>query len=106
MQRVMDLTAGQGVDVAIEAVGVPATFDICQAILAPGSGVARRTGRFPQLVDSRSSVNRVLSAGSPRFRDLRSSRGARTCIDVVVVLYAIDALGLDPKRAKSLSQDR
>ena len=36
----MDLTAGQGVDVAIEAVGVPATFDICQAILAPGGRLA------------------------------------------------------------------
>jgi alcohol dehydrogenase len=39
-QRVMDLTAGHGVDVAIEAVGVPATFDICQAILAPGGRLA------------------------------------------------------------------
>jgi alcohol dehydrogenase len=38
--RVMALTAGQGVDVAIEAVGVPATFDICQAILAPGGRLA------------------------------------------------------------------
>ena len=36
----MDLTAGHGVDVAIEAVGVPATFDICQAILAPGGRLA------------------------------------------------------------------
>jgi hypothetical protein len=27
---------GRRVDVTIEAVGVPATFDICQAILAPG----------------------------------------------------------------------
>src|SRR5450759_759716 len=35
-QRVMELTAGAGVDVAIEAVGLPATFDICQAIVAPG----------------------------------------------------------------------
>jgi threonine dehydrogenase-like Zn-dependent dehydrogenase len=40
VQRVMGLTAGQGVDVAIEAVGVPATFDICQAILAPGGRLA------------------------------------------------------------------
>jgi alcohol dehydrogenase len=40
VQRILDLTAGQGVDVAIEAVGVPATFDICQAILAPGGRLA------------------------------------------------------------------
>ena len=40
VERVMDMTAGLGVDVAIEAVGVPATFDICQAILAPGGRLA------------------------------------------------------------------
>ena len=38
--KVMELTAGSGVDVAIEAVGVPATFDICQAIIAPGGHLA------------------------------------------------------------------
>ena len=32
----MALTAGAGVDVAIEAVGIPATFDICQSIVAAG----------------------------------------------------------------------
>jgi len=40
VQRVMDLTRGAGVDVAIEAVGVPATFDVCQAIVAAGGHVA------------------------------------------------------------------
>jgi alcohol dehydrogenase len=38
--RVLELTGGNGVDVAIEAVGVPATFDICQAIIAPGGHLA------------------------------------------------------------------
>jgi alcohol dehydrogenase len=36
----MKLTEGAGVDVAIEAVGIPATFDICQAIVAPGGRIA------------------------------------------------------------------
>jgi len=40
VEKVMALTAGKGVDVAIEAVGVPATFDICQSILAPGGHLA------------------------------------------------------------------
>jgi alcohol dehydrogenase len=40
VECVMRLTGGAGVDVAIEAVGVPATFDICQAILAPGGRLA------------------------------------------------------------------
>jgi alcohol dehydrogenase len=39
-QQVLDLTEGAGVDVAIEAVGVPATFDICQAIVAAGGHIA------------------------------------------------------------------
>jgi alcohol dehydrogenase len=39
-QHVLDLTEGAGVDVAIEAVGVPATFDICQAIVAAGGRIA------------------------------------------------------------------
>src|ERR1700694_4360834 len=39
-QKVLDLTEGAGVDVAIEAVGVPATFDICQAIVAAGGHIA------------------------------------------------------------------
>lgn len=40
IQQVMDLTDGVGVDVAIEAVGYPVTFDICQSILAPGGHLA------------------------------------------------------------------
>jgi alcohol dehydrogenase len=39
-EHVLQLMEGAGVDVAIEAVGVPATFDICQAILAPGGRLA------------------------------------------------------------------
>jgi alcohol dehydrogenase len=38
--RVMELTEGAGVDVAIEAVGIPATFAICQAIVAAGGRIA------------------------------------------------------------------
>jgi alcohol dehydrogenase len=40
VERVMALTGGEGVDVAVEAVGMPATFDICQSILAPGGRLA------------------------------------------------------------------
>ena len=38
--QVMERTEGAGVDVAIEAVGLPATFAICQAIVAPGGRIA------------------------------------------------------------------
>jgi alcohol dehydrogenase len=40
VQRVLDLTEGAGVDVVIEAVGIPATFNICQAIVAAGGRIA------------------------------------------------------------------
>jgi len=37
---VQSLTNGLGVDVAIEAVGVPATFELCTALVRPGGRVA------------------------------------------------------------------
>ena len=40
VERIMALTKQAGVDVAIEAVGIPATFDICQSIIAPGGRIA------------------------------------------------------------------
>lgn len=39
-EQVMALTDGQGVDVAIEAVGIPATFIMCTDIVRPGGNVA------------------------------------------------------------------
>jgi alcohol dehydrogenase len=39
-QHVMELTEGAGVDVAIEAVGLPETFAICQNIVAAGGHIA------------------------------------------------------------------
>ena len=38
--RVMELTDGKGVDVAIEAVGVPATFELCTELIRAGGHVA------------------------------------------------------------------
>jgi alcohol dehydrogenase len=37
---VMKLTGNVGVDTAIEAVGVPATFELCEQIIAPGGRIA------------------------------------------------------------------
>ena len=38
--RVMELTDGLGADVAIEAVGVPETFELCTELIRPGGRVA------------------------------------------------------------------
>ena len=40
VERILSMTGGKGVDVAIEAVGIPETFDYCQRIVAPGGHIA------------------------------------------------------------------
>lgn len=40
VEQIMALTRNRGVDVAIEAVGVPSTFDVCQSIVAAGGHIA------------------------------------------------------------------
>jgi alcohol dehydrogenase len=40
VEAVMKMTGGRGVDTAIEAVGVPATFELCEKIIAPGGVIA------------------------------------------------------------------
>ena len=40
VDAVKALTAGRGVDVAVEAVGIPATFEMCQDIVAAGGFIA------------------------------------------------------------------
>jgi alcohol dehydrogenase len=40
IEKIKALTNGRGVDTAIEAVGVPATFELCTAIIGPGGTVA------------------------------------------------------------------
>jgi alcohol dehydrogenase len=39
-ETVMKMTSGRGVDTAIEAVGVPGSFQTCQDIIAPGGHIA------------------------------------------------------------------
>ena len=39
-EAVMKLTGGRGVDTAIEAVGIPATFELCEKMVGPGGTIA------------------------------------------------------------------
>jgi len=45
-----EIVGEEGVDVAIEAVGIPATWDICQKIVKPGGNIAN-VGVHGQKVD-------------------------------------------------------
>jgi alcohol dehydrogenase len=40
VEAVMKMTGAQGVETAIEAVGIPATFELCEKIVAPGGTIA------------------------------------------------------------------
>jgi alcohol dehydrogenase len=39
-EAIMKMTQGRGADTAIEAVGIPATFELCEQIVAPGGVIA------------------------------------------------------------------
>ncbi len=40
IEAIRAITGGRGVDAAIEAVGIPATFELCEEIVAPGGVIA------------------------------------------------------------------
>ena len=40
LEKIMNLTEKKGVNVAIEAVGIPATFELCESIIGPGGHIA------------------------------------------------------------------
>ncbi len=50
LESIMKMTNQRGVDTAIEAVGIPATFELCQQIVAPG-GVIANIGVHGKKVD-------------------------------------------------------
>jgi D-arabinose 1-dehydrogenase-like Zn-dependent alcohol dehydrogenase len=42
LDKVLKLTDWRGVNTAIEAVGIPATFELCEKLVAPGGAIAHR----------------------------------------------------------------
>jgi alcohol dehydrogenase len=40
VEKIIKLTDGRGVDCAIEAVGIPASFELCEEIVGPGGAIA------------------------------------------------------------------
>ena len=50
IETVMQMTGKRGVDTAIEAVGIPATFELCEKLIAPG-GIVANIGVHGKKVD-------------------------------------------------------
>ena len=72
-EEVMKLTDGRGVDTAIEAVGMPATFNICEDIVAPGGTIAN-IGVHGSKVDLHLEKLWIATSRSPRASSTRSRR--------------------------------
>lgn len=77
--RIMELTDGHGADVAIEAVGIPETFELCTQLVRPGGRVANVgvhgrpvTLRLDELWISNISITTGLVNGTtvPKLLDL------------------------------------
>lgn len=84
---VMELTGGEGVDVAVEAVGVPATFELCTELIRPGGRVAN-VG-----VHGKSATLRLEELW---IRDVTVTTGLVDTVTTPMLLRLIEGGKLDP----------
>ena len=87
--QVLKLTGGIGVDTAIEAVGIPATFELCQRIIAPG-GVIANIGVHGKKVD--------LHLESLWDRNISITTRLVDTSSTPLLLKSVGAAKIDPKR--------
>lgn len=87
-EKIIELTGGRGVDVAIEAVGVPASFIVCEDIVTPG-GVIANIGVHGAKVDLH--LEKLWSANI-----MITTRLVDT-VTTPMLLKAVKAKKLDPK---------
>jgi alcohol dehydrogenase len=87
--QVMALTGGIGVDTAIEAVGIPATFELCQQIIAPG-GVIANVGVHGRSVD--------LHLESLWDRNISITTRLVDTSSTPMLMKSVGAAKIDPKR--------
>jgi len=86
---VLALTGGRGVDTAIEAVGVPATFELCQDIVAPG-GIIANIGVHGHKVDLH--LERLWS------QNIAITTRLVDTVTTPMLLKTVQSKKLDPKR--------
>lgn len=80
-ERVLELTGGRGVDVAFEALGIPATFEQALSLLADGGRMVP-IGLAAGAQTAAVEINRVVRRG----QQICGSYGARTRTDLPVVV--------------------
>lgn len=88
-EAVLELTGGRGVDTAIEAVGVPETFGLCQDLIAPG-GVIANVGVHGRKVDLH--LDRLWS------RNIAITTRLVDTVTTPMLLKTVSAKKIDPSR--------
>ncbi|GAA0541263.1 alcohol dehydrogenase [Rhizomicrobium palustre] len=88
-EAVKEMTSGLGVDTAIEAVGIPATFELCQEIIAPGGTIAN-VGVHGTKVD--------LHLETLWDRNITITTRLVDTISTPMLLKTVGARKIDPKR--------
>jgi len=88
-QQVMKLTGGRGVDTAIEAVGIPATFKLCEEIVAAGGTIAN-VGVHGCKVDLH--LERLWS------HNVTITTGLVDTFSIPMLLKTVQSKRIDPKR--------
>jgi alcohol dehydrogenase len=86
--KVMTMTGGRGVDAAIEAVGIPATFELCQQLVAPG-GVIANIGVHGTKVD--------LHLESLWDRNITITTRLVDTVSTPMLLKSLESKKIDPK---------
>ena len=89
VEAVMKMTGGRGVDTAIEAVGVPATFELCEKIVAPG-GIIANIGVHGTKVD--------LHLENLWDRNITITTRLVDTVSVPMLLKTVQSRKIDPKR--------
>jgi alcohol dehydrogenase len=88
VEKVKALTGGRGVDTAIEAVGVPSTFVLCQDLVAPG-GIIANIGVHGSKVD--------LHLESLWSRNIAITTRLVDTVTTPMLLKTVQSKKLDPK---------
>ena len=89
VECIKELTGGFGVDTAIEAVGIPATFELCQNIVAPG-GIIANVGVHGKMVD--------LHLETLWDRNITITTRLVDTVSTPMLLNTVEAHKIDPKQ--------